>query len=300
MRSASWDGPWILGTILCFTLSLPAIVAESTAARGLWVWKSPSVLEAPRGAETLRDFCQSADINEAYVPFRAHQDPSLENHFIHLIALLHRSNIRVEALLSSQDADEPGEPREKLLAHVGEILAFNRTHAADRFDGIHLDIEPHQRPENKGSGNLAFLPGLVEAYRTVRERVGRDGLSVNADIQKKLLKGVVTERRMLLTSLPRLTLMFYEVGSPGDGDGAFQQAQTLRAASRNILNSAYDGLNDPDVAQLVIALRTPDYGDLLPQMLEALDQANRSNKHYRGWARHSYNDYLNAAQQSQH
>jgi len=44
----------------------------------------------------------------------------------------------------------------------------------------------------------------------------------------------------------------------------------------------------------VIGLRTPDYGELLPEMLKAVDDANRTDPHYLGWARHSYNDYLKA------
>ena len=42
---------------------------------------------------------------------------------------------------------------------------------------------------------------------------------------------------------------------------------------------------------MAIALRTPDYLELLPEMLKKLDDANRSNPHYLGWARHSYNDH---------
>ena len=30
---------------------------------------------------------------------------------------------------------------------------------------------------------------------------------------------------------------------------------------------------------------------LLPQMLKKLDDANRANPHYLGWASHSYSDY---------
>jgi hypothetical protein len=51
-------------------------------------------------------------------------------------------------------------------------------------------------------------------------------------------------------------------------------------------------LRDPNLAKMVIGLRTPDYGELLPQMLLTLDQANRMNPRYQGWARHSYNDSL--------
>jgi len=178
---------------------------------------------------------------------------------------------------------------------VREIVQFNQSHPQSRFDGIHLDIEPQQRPENKGPGNLGFLPGLVDAYRAVRVTAEPAGLSVNADIQNKLLKGDLAQRRMLLTSLARLTLMLYELSSPNDGDSADAQAEKLQAASRKFLSMAYDGLNDRNLATMIIALRTPDYGDRLPAMLKTLDETNASNPHYQGWARHSFNDVLPAS-----
>jgi len=158
-------------------LALPALAADHTLAHGLWVWKSQSVLEAPRAAEKLRDFCQSAGINEVYVSVPASLDASAERRLAHLIALLH-PNIRVEALLSSENADQGGKHREKLLERVRGVVEFNQKHAADPFDGIHLDIEPQQRPENKGPGNLRFLPGLVDAYRAVRVLAERAKLTV--------------------------------------------------------------------------------------------------------------------------
>jgi ribosomal protein L16 Arg81 hydroxylase len=55
---------------------------------------------------------------------------------------------------------------------------------------------------------------------------------------------------------------------------------------------AYAGLSDTNLAKMSIGLRTPDYGELLPQMLQSMDAAHRSDPHYLGWARHSYNDTL--------
>jgi hypothetical protein len=49
-----------------------------------------------------------------------------------------------------------------------------------------------------------------------------------------------------------------------------------------------------ELAEMSVALRTPDYGAQLREMLAALDAANVGNPHYLGWARHSYNDVLNA------
>jgi hypothetical protein len=276
--------------ILLGFVALCAAAAGQERVHGMWVWKGLSVVDASGGAEQLRKFCQEQEINEIYLSAHTEGNASEEDHVSHFIGLLHRSHIRVEALLSSQDADEPGKYREKLLDHVGEIVTFNQRHPGGRYDGIHLDIEPQQRPENKGPGNLKFLPGLSEAYRAVLALAKPTGLTVNADIQNKLLKGDLAQRKMLLTSLPRLTLMLYELSSPSDGETVEQNTEKLSTSSRNYLAMAYEGLNDSKCARMVIALRTPDYEALLPRMLQTLDEVNAGNPHYLGWARHSYND----------
>jgi hypothetical protein len=242
--------------------------------------------------QALGEFCRSSAITEIYISVPS-QYSALEGlNLAQLITQLHASGVRVEALLSSTNADEPGAARTKLLDHVQSILQFNRQHPAQRFDGVHLDIEPQQRPENKGPGNLAFLPGLVQAYRAVRVLTDRAGLTLNADIQNKLLKGDLEQRRLLLTSVPRLTLMLYELSAADDGTSAAEKKDKLLQSSANFLKLAYQDLPGQDLARMAIALRTPDYGALLPQMLAALDAANVGNPHYLGWARHSYNDVL--------
>jgi hypothetical protein len=250
--------------------------------------------QSPADAEKLRDFCRAQGVNEVYISVSDHGDMSGIGRFSGLIDLLHRSSIRVEALLSSENADEPGKHREKLLDHVRQIVQVNQSHPKNRFDGIHLDIEPQQRLENKGPGNLRFVPGLVETFRAVRATAEPSGLRVNADIQNKLLKGDLAERSMLLSSLPRLTLMLYEISSPTDGDDLEKKAEKLRASCQKFLDMAYEGVREPNLAKMVIGLRTPDYGADLPKMLKTLDDSNGANPHYAGWARHSYNDTLSA------
>ena len=290
------------GVLCSFLLCVPPVCiaagggagAPSGLVHGLWVWKSPAVLGAPRGAETLRDFCRSNEINEVYVSYSSKTAAEEERLLVHLIGLLHGSKVDVEALLSSADADEPGKHRDKLLGEVREIVHFNQAHPGSRFDGIHLDVEPQQRPENKGAGNLQFLPGLVDAFRAVRALADLAGMTVNADIQMKLLKGDAAQRKMLLAAVPRVTLMMYELSSPGDGKTADQKAEGVEKNSKKYLDMAYDGLSDRKLARMAIALRTPDYETLLPQMLKKLDESNGANPHYLGWARHSYNDSLTA------
>lgn len=281
----------LLGFLVAFLFSLRA-GASSAEVHGLWVWKSSTVLDAPEAAETLQAFCKSQGINELYVSVSERSEAAEESALVRLISLLHGSGIRVEALLSSTDADEPGKHRETLVRHVQDIVEFNRRHLKARFDGIHLDLEPQQRPENKGPGNLSFLPGLVEAYRAVVAVAQPAGMTVNADIQNKLLKGDLSQRQMLLSSVPRVTLMMYELSSPSDGESNEQKEQKVRESSKKYMAMAYEGLSGSNLARMAIALRTPDYNSLLPSMLKALDQANSGDPHYLGWARHSYNDYL--------
>jgi len=266
--------------------------AGGTPLHGLWVWQGAALLQTPEARQQLRAFCSTADINEVYVSVLSQGRVADAEALAALIGQLHRAQVRVEALLSSTDADEPGAHREQFLARVQLIVGFNRQHPASRFDGLHLDIEPQQRAENKGGGNLRFLAPLIDTFRAVRALAEAAGLTVNADIQSKVLKAVPAERRALLQSLPRLTLMLYELSSPDDSGSAEAKAQKLRTTSHALLETAYAGVDERDLATLLIGLRTADYGPLLPQMLATLDAANASNPHYQGWARHSYNDTL--------
>jgi hypothetical protein len=231
-------------------------------------------------------------VTEVYVSVSASSFAAEEGQLASLIGLLHSANIRVEALFSSTDADETGKHRDTLLSHVQGIVAFNKKHSSDRFDGIHLDVEPWQRPENKGAGNLQFLPGLIDAYRAAVAIAQPAGMTVNADIQSKLLKGSLSQRQALLSSVPRLTLMMYELTNPTDGKTADQKAEQVADASEKYLAMTYDGVSGSNLAKMAIALRTTDYGDLMQQMFANLDDANKANSHYFGWAWQSYSDTL--------
>jgi hypothetical protein len=268
-----------------------AAVAQEPFVHGLWVWKTASVLAVPKSGEALRDFCRAQTVNEVYLSYSPDKaDATEEEEVAAIVALLHRSGIQVEALLSSVNADEPGAHREKLLGHVRAVLEFNRKHPHSGFDGVHLDVEPQQRPENKGPGNLVFLPGLLETYREVRALAEQNRMTVNADIPNKFLKGDLGQRQALMSSLPRLTLMLYELSNPSDGASTTAQADKLRQASETYFNMAYQGLSQTHLAKMAIGLRTPDYEGQLPNMLKTVEQDMSSNPHYLGWAWHSYND----------
>jgi hypothetical protein len=286
----------LLATLLCWVPGAAAQGQKDQFVHGVWVWRTPILLDLPARGEALRDFCRSNQINEVYLSFTSQNSAEPEQREIaKLIELLHKSHIRVEALLSSADADQPGAHRDKLMGHVNEVVTFNREHSHQRFDGIHLDLEPQQRQENKGSGNLGFLPNLLDTYHAVLTVAEQNQMTVNADIPNKFLQADAGQRQALMSSLPRLTLMLYELSSPGDGQSTAAQADKLRQASTKSMDAAYQGLNGTNLAKLAIGLRTADYQQQLPGMLKVVQNAFSGNPHFLGWAWHSYDDETEAA-----
>jgi hypothetical protein len=294
-RRVLWT-PWraslcALCAALVSSVSSPAASGlDRAAVHGMWVWKADALLHTPQGTRALVAFCRSQNINEVYLSVGEQEVKVDDKPIGRLIEQLHGSGIRTEALVSSTTADLGGQPRAKLMQHVRAILRFDELHGDARFDGIHIDVEPQQRAENKGEDNVQFLAGLLDTYHEIRVLAEPRGLTVNADIQGKLLKTDIVQRRALLSSLPRLTLMLYELDGAGSSRSAEEKAARVREASQKYLALAYQGLNDPGLARIAIGMRTADYGRQLPQMLQALDEANAGNPHYLGSARHSYND----------
>ncbi len=121
-------------------------------------------------------------------------------------------------------------------------------------------------------------------------------MALNADIANKFLKGDISQRKMLLSAVPRVTLMLYELSSPDDGKSFESKVEKVQKFSGRYFEMAYAGLDDPHLARMAIALRTPDYLETLPEMLKTLDETHFTNPRYLGWARHSYNDLFKSGQ----
>jgi hypothetical protein len=120
-------------------------------------------------------------------------------------------------------------------------------------------------------------------------------MTVNADIPNKFLKADASQRQALMSSLPQLTLMLYELSSPGDGQSTAAQADKVRQAGTKFMEAAYQGINGDNLAKLAIGLRTADYQQQLPDMLKVVQDTLSANPHFLGWAWHSYNDVTEAA-----
>ena len=98
----------LLSLAAAFGLGSLRVGATEAPVHGLWVWKRSSVLEPVGSAETLRDFAKTNGITEIYLSISIHDHLMEDAPLVALIDLLHQASIRVEALLDSIDADQPG------------------------------------------------------------------------------------------------------------------------------------------------------------------------------------------------
>jgi hypothetical protein len=65
---------------------------------------------------------------------------------------------------------------------------------------------------------------------------------------------------MLLSALPRLTLMLYELGGSDKQETTRGKTEKLLKASQDFLDMAYQGAGNLNLAKMGIALRSEDYG----------------------------------------
>ena len=101
---------------------------------------------------------------------------------ITLIGKIHASNIRVSALFGDKSWALPAW-HSFVLSTVKNVGRFNAESApAERFDGIHLDVEPYLLPGFNGPRHDEFLKDYLTMLSDVCDEAHRSHLTVGADI----------------------------------------------------------------------------------------------------------------------
>lgn len=169
--------PCVLASLACLVVAFtataadPATKAATDKPRGLWFWSKPA---SPDGSAAILGRPEREA--EALGTFRRWRVGRLYGSYAALIVdspavvaawnqNLHAAGIRSEALFSDPAYLAPANREKFLAATAGRILAFNaaRPTAAERFDGLALDIEPHAQPAWKTATPIAKR-ALLEDY----------------------------------------------------------------------------------------------------------------------------------------
>lgn len=128
--------------------------AAAAAPRAVWIWEADAfrILDDPAYRRGVIRFLKARGISTAYLyadTFRDRTPIQTEAEtYRRAIAAFHARGIRVEALLGSiylhTERYVLPEEREAAAAMLRRVLMYNDGSAPDeRFDGAHLDVEPH-------------------------------------------------------------------------------------------------------------------------------------------------------------
>jgi hypothetical protein len=239
--------------------------------RGLWVWRTSELLDERDAAPRLVAAAKEHGLNEIYlsVPRGLARNERLPA----FVRALRAGGLSVDALIGEATWYRASE-RSALLQRIEEIASFNaRTTSGDaRFSGIHLDIEPHRLKENKGESNRRYLPELVAALRAARETAQKSGLSIAADVPRKLLRASAPEGLELFRACPRLFLMLYEL-----------EPDQVIAFARGAFSWAVQA-----GSEVVVGLRGSDFTTRIDGVADAIDRTLAGSRGYAGLAIHDY------------
>jgi hypothetical protein len=173
--------PFALGFFLALTIR--GTWAADVPGHGMWVYNTAAIASSIQEQERLFSFCRERGIRDLFwqvhfskteVPVCILENATAQRSFLRAA---HEHKIRVHALTG--DPSHTRLPKHaRVLALLEALLIFNAdSDDGSRFDGLHLDIEPHGLPEWKSADKelrCELLSQFVEMHRVVAERLRRE------------------------------------------------------------------------------------------------------------------------------
>ena len=285
-------------------LVCPCVVAAQTKPpRALWVWDSSPLLRDARERESFLDFCERHDIGFVWVQIATHAvqaDRSLDGatEWKALLADVHRRGMKLHAL----DGDPQYTLRarhETVLSMVDAVIAYNASALpAERFDGIHLDIEPYLlRAWSDQSARKQLLADYLDLNDRVVSRSHANGLAYGVDVPFWWPSiGDATDH--LLRTVDIVGIMDYRTVADGP-DGIIAHAlDTIERADRIDKARVFVGVETVGLSDSVPS-KVTFAGKSLAQMngeLGATEAALVDRRSYAGIAIHFYTTFRQIAE----
>jgi hypothetical protein len=177
---ARWLGS-LVAIVMMVVSAASAAGAPKTAPAGnqraTWVWNN-WVVEKPEQYKDFLRFCRARGIGTLFLHAPADHLAERAPNFHAFLAAAHKQKMRVEALDGASDwAFEAAKPE----GFIAGVLAFNGASEleGERFDGVHLDVEPYDTAQWKESADDAEMQYLT-MLDAARAKAG--GLPVTADV----------------------------------------------------------------------------------------------------------------------
>lgn len=171
--------------------SSPLPAGESM--RGLWVYETASLMRSEEETKALFDFCRKRAITDLFWQVHFYKDRNspctlLDAEITRLFLTdARRFGLRIHAL-TGDPAHTRTAKHDRVFALTDALIQFNSEgKEAERFDGLHLDIEPHGLSiwkDSETTEKCDLLTQFVEVHAGVAERIvaSGSGLLLGSDI----------------------------------------------------------------------------------------------------------------------
>ena len=177
---------------LLFIASTPAFSAcakppaagvsnEQVPERALWVWNAESV-ENEGELNSFFDFVLAHNVSTVFLFVSSKRFEGMEERHRTFLRVAHAHGLKVDAL--------NGEPDWLYAKHrdgpdtfVNQVIQFNLANTPDqRFDGIHLDVEPQALVDWKKGKRKDIVQEYLEFLKWCHGKVQRGGIPLKVDV----------------------------------------------------------------------------------------------------------------------
>ncbi len=282
-----------------------ALETAGASQRAIWVYKTAPIETSAQEQTQLFDFCQQREITDLF--WQSHYDkqsdgrrsmkdsPDLRT----FLRAAHQHALRVHAL-GGDPAHTFTKNHPHVLAMIDGLLAFNATGKPDeKFDGLHLDIEPHGLPEWKKASlgeKCDLLAQFVTVHTLAAERLhAADAhLIYGADIVFWLdktkpdgspaypvtFRGVTKDAaKHLLDVVDNVGIMSYRNTTEGR-NGMLAIVEKTIAYADTVHGRAFIGVKMADIGPKMESF----FGQTEQQMMAALKPVDETYRPHRGYA----------------
>lgn len=263
------------------------------SVKGTYIWHASNLIESP---DEILEFAKEKNLNFLYTRLDRRKDFSAYKSFVERA---HEAGIEVHAMGGHPNwALAKGE--ERLRMFIDYVTTYNNTVAEEqKFDGIHLDIEPYVLPEwseNK-NGVLRTWKENIELF--VDEVKKNSKLETSVDLAMWLDDHEVPGEenssfsRWMINQLDHTTIMAfrdYAKGAGGILDVSKEEMEFATNLDKRIVISVEMKQNEA-----VEHISFHEEGE--EKMEEALEQTEeqlQKKSSYKGYVIHAYDYWLNA------
>jgi len=249
--------------------------------RALWVWDVKEFLENEQAGEFFVSFCKTKNIKRVFFSLNKQlldslpQNPNLSK----FIAKLDEAGINISALFGENLWVYP-RYRKNLISYIELVIAYNSINpSGTRFDGIHLDIEPHALKE-WDSEQEKLLSMLVETVVAVKETISASKAELQLEIDIPTFYDLVAPSMLqkLIEAADIITVMAYERRNP---DKVIESVKKELEAAVEANKGIIVGLNAKDFSEEA----------KLEELIAEVGNTISATPSFLGFSIHDFNDY---------